>query len=131
MKNKARTPAGLLAISPSEREAILDGIQHSIMVRRDAKLPLIDEQQVYQRELQLLVTGKYQAALESYLVDAYRHVRPQMGLPGRIAMTLQARRVAEAALFADQGIVNPDAAPSNVLKSMIRYTNGTMASLGI
>ncbi|PHQ85540.1 MAG: hypothetical protein COB65_02895 [Thalassobium sp.] len=126
--NDQRDP---LAITPDEHQEIIQDIRHSNEVRRNAQLPLIDEKQSFAREVQLRIDKKYRTALEPYLVLAYQRVDVQVGLPGRIAMTQQAFMMAESALLADRGIANPNPRPGNLIKTMIRYSNGTLASLGV
>ena len=123
--NHQRDP---LAITPYEHLEIIEDIRHSNEVRRKAKLPLIDENQAYEREAQQRVDEKYRTALEPYLAQAYQQVGLGVGFPARLAMAQQAWRIAEAALLAERGVSNPNPQRPNFIKTVIRYVNGTLAS---
>jgi len=131
VKKKPIEQPDSLAITPDEHHEIIADIHHSNEVRRNAQLPLIDEKLAYAREVELRIDKKYRAALEPYLALAYQQVDVKFGLPGRISMTQDAWRMAEAALLAERGIVNPKPKRPDFVKIIIRYANGKLAYSGV
>lgn len=120
-----------LALTPAEVSEIIGDIQHSNAVRRKAQMPLIDENEAFARQAQLRIDAKYRAELEPYLSDAFQQVEETVGLAGRMLMTQQAWNLAEAALLAEKGIANPNRQPPDIVKSIIRYSNGSLAARGV
>lgn len=120
-----------LALSPTEVAEIIEDIRHSNEVRRRAQMPLIDENQAFARQAQLRIDAKYRAELEPYLPDAFQQVEVKVGLAGRMLMTLQAWHLAEAALLAEKGIAKPNRQSPDIVKSIIRYSYGSLAARGV
>jgi len=131
MTGKSMSQTDPLAITGAEQQAIIDDIRRSNQLRRDAQLPLIDEDQRLADELGKLIEAKYRALLQPYLAQAFTEVKEQYGFAGRLSQTMQVWQLAQEALKAETGVINPRQKSPNIMKALLRYANGTLASAGV
>lgn len=108
MTNEAKHATQSTQATREDRERILGAIWHRNAVRRSASLPLLDVRREFEREVRRIVTARYIALLQPYLIVAMREIAGHPGIAGRLVQRLRATAIARRRLLAETGVDQPD-----------------------
>lgn len=97
-----------IKVTSEERQEILAEIWQRNAVRREASMPRLDVRTEFHREVTRLVTQRYLALLQPYLLIALNEIRGQPGIAGRLVQRLKGTQIARRRLLDDTGIDLPD-----------------------
>lgn len=109
-------------VTQEDREKILSAIWHRNSVRRDACLPLLDVGTEFHREVTRLLTKRYTALLQPYLLRAMSEMVGHPGIAGRLVQRLRATQIARRRLLNDTGIDLPVQSTSSATGSFWLWT---------
>jgi len=120
-----------LTVQDDEWQAIVNDIKRRNLMRKKAKLPVLDPDALIEAKVHTLVERKYRAFLEPHLRKAFAEIDGHPGLAGRLLQTIRIWKQAEAELLAETGIANPLPKPPDMMVVMSRYINGSLAERGV